>query len=669
MRIFAGFRLHSDQNRYVFGLRGGNNNDLFLARYGDNNKHAFLGTTPLGFIPQKGVWYTIRIDVEGSNIQVYLNNEPSARLTANDPEAPFLSGKIALGGGWSKTEFDSVKVSPLTEYTVHKDALHYNFQSLKDATVTGWTPVDESRYTKEKGIGWTDDGLFSRKRNVDADPLADSLVGFSDRGSKVLRVDLPDGDYIVSVNMGDPSHRSQNRIFFMDEQQSSIDTASENGNNNLLRKSITTYNGQLRMRFELDKPGHGVSINWLTIEPRKLAGDTAWRKYDSAETKNDTPDKVALRKTQRAAYQARQIEAPQDGRTTYSLNGDWLFLPDYEVGQSIPWDVQTDDSSWHVIDVPTFWTPMMSWNYSEGEGASKGRASKNYWEKEKKRCAAYTFDAPRTKTGYYRHTLILPDILKDKTVQINFDAIGRESQVWVNGTSVAEYTGMFAPVRADITKWVKPGANIVVVRAGDSLKNQEYNTRDIGRAPLHMFFLENRGIWQNVTLEISDSVTIDDTFFKPQLNRFDLDVTLKNRSGSPAEYKLATQIRDHKNNRLVYDASTTRTNVVTEAGQTKTITLRSDDQTHAPFKNWSPEFPNLYRAEIFAFNYNQDPSVDLKSFSDQAVVFQTFKNELFTTDLVNGDYVVTLEFGDATQPSLAEAYIGRDVNALEQAIV
>ncbi|MCU0857826.1 MAG: hypothetical protein MUC65_05410, partial [Pontiellaceae bacterium] len=42
VRIFAGFRYNSDQNRYVFGLRGGNNNDLFLARYGDRNKDALL---------------------------------------------------------------------------------------------------------------------------------------------------------------------------------------------------------------------------------------------------------------------------------------------------------------------------------------------------------------------------------------------------------------------------------------------------------------------------------------------------------------------------------------------------------------------------------------------------------------------------------------------------
>lgn len=368
VRIFAGFRFNSDQNRYVFGLRGGNNNDLFLARYGDKNQSAFLKIEPLGFIPQKGVWYTIRIEVEESGIQVFLNDEPDAKLTVSDVGAPFERGKIALGGGWSKTEFDCVKVSPLTGYEIHPNAIRYNFQSLKDAPVAGWTPVDNRRYTQEKGIGWNDDGLFTRKRNVSENPLADSLVGFSDQGSKVLRVDLPDGDYVVSVEMGDPSHRSRNRVFFMDELQPSVHAISDVGQSTLLRKSISTYNGQLRMRFELDAPKLGVSINWLAIESRKQAGERAWAKYLTTMKKDDAAEKEALRKAQRAAYQPIRIETVQNGRAVTSLNGDWLFLPDYEVGKTQPWDVSVDDTSWHVLDVPNFWTPLLSWNYIEGEG-------------------------------------------------------------------------------------------------------------------------------------------------------------------------------------------------------------------------------------------------------------------------------------------------------------
>lgn len=735
VRIFAGFRYNDDKSRYVFGLRGGNNNDLYLARLGADNETLLLAIEPLDFVPEKGVWYTIRIQIEESSIRVFLNNESEARLSAVDASAPFKTGKIGLGGGWSTVEFDYVKVAPLSGYQLHKDAIRYNFQSLEDTPVAGWTPVDTTRYSKTKGYGWREKGLFTRKRDISDDQLFDTLVGFNgDVCSKIFVVDVPDGDYVISLHTGDPRYRSKNRMFFMDELQPAINSVSPNGGASLLRKSVTTYNGQLRIRFELDDLDIGSSINWLAIETRDQAGETSWSKYQTSGKKDNSAEKEALRKMQRATYEPVIIDHLQNGRTVYSLNGEWLFLPDYEVNKAqSPWDPSQKDDAWHMLNVPDFWTPVYNWTYVDDNIA---RGSKNWVELEEARCNAYTFDYEKAKVGYYKHYIHLSDETIGKVVQLHFESVAKCAQIWVNGKLAAVNQGMFGPIDVDISALVGPGENTVVVQAGDSADLEsgddtiqgvavsvEVTSKMLNSLPHGMFKGLNRGIWQDVSLVISDPVTIEDTFFKPQLNQFDLDVTVKNRAAATMAYSMAAQIREHGSNKLVYDhhQSSRVGHIKIASGQEELTQLQSSDAKHAAFKLWSPEFPNLYTADIFLYNYNQNPAVDLASFhadavklnfqaledpkvdgwiavdgsiyqaergygwseqlgagdrnrtkdqlSDTLVSIKPDTEAVFTYDVENGDYVVTLQFGDPVRSSLAEAYVGNGENHIDQAII
>ncbi|MCU0858402.1 MAG: hypothetical protein MUC65_08390, partial [Pontiellaceae bacterium] len=734
VRIFASFRYNDDKSRYIFGLRGGNNNDFFLARLGADNNTALLAIEPLDFIPQKGVWYTIRIQVEGSTVQVFLNDESEPRLKASDPSCPFKTGKIGLGGGWSTVEFDYVKVSPIAEYTLHENAIRYNFQSLTNPAVPGWISVDESLYSKEKGYGWREEGLYTRKRDVSDDPLYDSLAGFKDPGSKIFVADLPDGDYVVSLHMGDPLHRSKNRMFFMDELQPAMNSVSEKGAESLLRKSVTTYNGQLRIRFEVDEPGTGLSANWLAVEKRGDAGEKSWKKYLPAVKKDNAAQKEALRKVQRAEYKKMNIGPAKDGRSVYSLNGNWLFLPDYEADKTLPpQDPAVQDDSWHIMNVPDFWTPVYNWTYVNDDIA---RGSANWLEMEADRCNALTFDYEKAKIGYYKQYIHLPQDIAGKTVQLHFESIAKCSQIWVNGNLAAVHQGMFAPIQVDVTSLVKPGENIVVVEAGDSTNLEsnddtvkgvavtvEVTGKMLNSLPHGMFKGLNRGIWQDVSLVISDPVTIEDTFFKPQTNSFDLDVTVKNRSESAVSYSIGAQIREYGSNKLVYDhyQSSRKNQVKTAAGQDDTAALKSDDSKHAAFRMWSPEFPNLYTADVFLYTYNTNSAVNLTSYhrdavklnfqptdapavpgwkavdgavydasrgygwsepltakdrnmaqdqlSDTLVLANPGSEAVFTYDLPNGEYLITLQFGDPAQASLAEAYEGAAVNTIDKAII
>ncbi len=59
VQIWAGFRCKDRDNRYVIGLRGGNNDDLYLARYSPGGDE-FLALEELGFHPEPGLCVIVK---------------------------------------------------------------------------------------------------------------------------------------------------------------------------------------------------------------------------------------------------------------------------------------------------------------------------------------------------------------------------------------------------------------------------------------------------------------------------------------------------------------------------------------------------------------------------------------------------------------------------------
>ncbi|MBW8869995.1 MAG: hypothetical protein JF563_04350, partial [Acidobacteriales bacterium] len=92
VQIWAGFHFRDRNSRYVFALRGGNDNDLYLARYAPDGGMEFLGFAPLDFKPTPGVWYRLRVVTFGNQIQIYLNDEKLPRLNVKDRHPPWHGG-------------------------------------------------------------------------------------------------------------------------------------------------------------------------------------------------------------------------------------------------------------------------------------------------------------------------------------------------------------------------------------------------------------------------------------------------------------------------------------------------------------------------------------------------------------------------------------------------
>ena len=114
VQIWGGIKCRDRDSRYVFALRGGNNDHLYLARYGADGAARFLGIAPLDFHPVPEKWYTLRAVTRGNRILIFLNQETIPRINVIDDEAPWSEGGVSLGGGWLPAEFRNVKASALS---------------------------------------------------------------------------------------------------------------------------------------------------------------------------------------------------------------------------------------------------------------------------------------------------------------------------------------------------------------------------------------------------------------------------------------------------------------------------------------------------------------------------------------------------------------------------
>jgi len=482
VQIWSGIKCRDRDSRYVFALRGGNNDDLYLARYGPDGAAMFLGIAPLGFHPVSGEWYTLRAVTRGNRILIFLNQETTPRINVIDDEAPWAEGGVSLGGGWLPAEFRSVKANALT--------------------------------------------------------TADSTA--------------------------------------------------------------------------IDALGNAV---WAAPKP----------------------DKAQLRTHQRNAYLPADVPRLDQSRTTHPLDGSWLFLPDQELApSSAPQAEVLDDTQWHVMEVPSFWTPTLSWLHGEtgfpklkGISTSKGICDK-FYEAEMARLDGYTFDWRTTKGGWYRHYLNLPASVSNRRFELCFDAIAKVADVWLNGIQVGSHIGMFGEVRCDVSHAIKPGKNLLAVHAVGHLGSERKKNEVVGVAvtvevtsemlsslPHGMYPNDASGIWQPVTLLVTNEVYVQDVYTRPRLNGLDFDVTVLSVATEKRDVSVSYTITSSVDGSVLHSAQHPAIRSVGSVAEV--LHLTTPDLSP---KLWSPHEPHLYVLEVTLTS--GDIALDLHR--------TTFGFRTFTTD-------------------------------------
>lgn len=141
--------------------------------------------------------------------------------------------------------------------------------------------------------------------------------------------------------------------------------------------------------------------------------------------------------------------------------------------------------------------------------------------------------------SWFYATFDAPENFEGKRVVLHFESVRLRAEVYVNQKLVAYDLINGTPFTADISNAIKQGANSIAVRITDPNGNfawRDWETYSWGKydiVPSHGF----GGITGKVSLELSDNVYINDVYIKnkPEINKIDVEVELKNDTDSPVD--------------------------------------------------------------------------------------------------------------------------------------
>lgn len=424
------------------------------------------------------------------------------------------------------------------------------------------------------------------------------------------------------------------RIFLNDEQQPRIDLVDKNAN--------------LVPTGEVALGGGWIETEFDDLVVTPMAEDALKNVKVAEYQKKATPaEKENKRRQERATYAPVKLTALTGSRTDISLDGNWLFMPDYQLdNKDKATSVQTDDRDWHIISVPNFWTPIRIWLHGETmpspTGAQPKGVSDTYYQQETDRCENYTFDYRRVKYAWYRQWLELPANIEGKNLTLTFDAVSKIAEIYINGTLATSHIGMFGEIQVDGSQLLKPGKNLLTVKVTrnvDGNASADSNTIDFfyssvresekedGKVTVkknilkdiaHGFYGdEPAGIWQPVKLTVTDPAKVEDVFIKPALNGATFDVTLKNHGNKKKQFDLYTDIIDKETGSVLYSGLSVR-KLNLNAGEERMETYTINDLKP---RLWTPQHPNLYD---FKFRLVADKGIELDCLTETSG-FRTFE--------------------------------------------
>jgi beta-galactosidase len=234
-----------------------------------------------------------------------------------------------------------------------------------------------------------------------------------------------------------------------------------------------------------------------------------------------------------------------------------------------------NDSQWRTLDLPHDWS-------IEDLPAASG----------KKQIGPFTEDSPGKGStgnvmggiGWYRKIFTLDQSTEGKKVQILFDGVYMNSEVWINGQSLGIHPYGYTPFCYDLTPHLNPAGepNILAVKVNNNGKNSRWYS--------------GSGIYRHVNLIVTGKVHIPVWGFSvttPEVSAekatVKFSIRINNEVKESADLKVTTQVLS-PDGKLVSNAKTTVSPFKEE---------KIDIEQNFELKNpmlWSIDSPYLYQA-------------------------------------------------------------------------
>lgn len=187
-----------------------------------------------------------------------------------------------------------------------------------------------------------------------------------------------------------------------------------------------------------------------------------------------------------------------------------------------------------------------------------------------------------------------------KHLILHFGAVDYLSELYINGQSVLTHEGGYLPFEADITPYLFPENNILLLKVQDftEVKSQARGKQTLKRGGI--FYTAQSGIWQSVWMEWVNPSYIKDLKIQTDYDsrKVSVDLSLCLDSASTCDIDLSLSALFHGNELT----SQSLTFPVPKDGPAALSDLHARLEFTIPeaeFHPWSPETPALYDLKLF----------------------------------------------------------------------
>src|SRR5882757_8049191 len=278
-------------------------------------------------------------------------------------------------------------------------------------------------------------------------------------------------------------------------------------------------------------------------------------------------------------------------RQDICLNGLWQFqpvaLPDkFREGiDPTPALPQIKNDAWDKVPIriPSPWN-VNSFADRNGQGGD----FRNY--------PSYPKEWESIKMGWLKKMVTVPSSWKGKRMQLHFEAVAGDAEIFVNGKPAGKHFGIFLPFDIDVTDVINVGKEneIIIGIRKPSLfdKRGDYGRRNYQAGSFWGQHIA--GIWQDVYLVALPVIHVENVYIKPLVDSGKLvaEVTLSNEGNKEEQVSLNA-------NAIPWNVKGNSISL-----QLPSVTIKIPPHSiiktilSAPVKNnlkyWSPEAPNLF---------------------------------------------------------------------------
>lgn len=282
------------------------------------------------------------------------------------------------------------------------------------------------------------------------------------------------------------------------------------------------------------------------------------------------------------------VEAPKAALLrNQSFDADWRFFRGDAPGAEI---ASFDDNAWRQIDLPHDWSieSLPSFPQEDGHGAVWGGIDVplrigpfDVYASEGKRSTGWCVGG----VGWYRKRFSAADLPSDRRVEIVFDGVYMNSDVWCNGQHLGFHPYGYTSFAYDLTLHLAgAGENTIAVR----VRNVGQNSRWYSGSGIY------RHVWLNVTGPVRIAlwgVGITTPEVSPQSAAVQVAVQIENHADAAREITVRARLSRPDNSTAGAHEITQRIGAGGGAEAAQTLSISSPAL-------WSLDSPRLYRAEV-----------------------------------------------------------------------